>query len=81
MKLCALNKVEKTRFIIPEASGLVFEVDVFRGQNKGLIIAEIELPSHNSTFVKPDWLGEEVTGDAKYYNAILILKPFSSWEK
>ena len=81
MLLCADSKIEKTRYIISESGGLVFEVDVFRGQNKGLIIAEIELPSIDSSFVKPDWLGKEVTGDAKYYNAMLISNPYSTWEK
>ncbi len=63
--------VEKTRYIIPLSSDLFFEVDVFHGANEGLIIAEIELPSPDTTFDRPSWLGEEVTGKLKYYNTSL----------
>ena len=80
MQLAETNKIEKTRYIVPEKSGLIFEVDVFSGKNQGLIIAEIELPTEDTTFEKPDWLGKEVTGDKKYYNSWLISNPFSSWK-
>lgn len=79
MKLCENNLIEKTRYIIPELSGLYFEVDVFHGQNKGLIMAEIELPAEEYSFTKPDWLGEEVTHDLRYYNAYLSKNPYINW--
>ncbi len=72
--------IDKTRFIVPEGSGLYFEVDVFSGNNLGLIIAEIELPSEDHPFEKPHWLGEEVTGDVKYYNSMLVKNPYSKWD-
>ena len=56
-----------------------FEVDVFRGDNEGLIVAEIELDSPDEEFARPDWLGEEVTGDPAYYNASLSKRPFKMW--
>ncbi|PCI31695.1 MAG: adenylate cyclase [Flavobacteriaceae bacterium] len=79
MLLCEEGVIDKTRFLIPEASGLTFEVDEFYGDNKGLVVAEIELPSEDYLFEKPSWLGEEVTGDAKYYNACLMSHPFVKW--
>lgn len=77
--LCEPVVIEKVRYIIPAGSGLFFEVDEFLGENKGLCIAEIELPDENSFFEKPDWLGKEVTGQIKYYNAMLSKEPFSNW--
>lgn len=65
------NIIEKTRNIIDAGNGLVWEVDVFGGKNKGLVLAEIELPSPETSFDRPDWLGEEVTGDSRYYNSSL----------
>ena len=59
----------------------VFEVDVFYGDNEGLIVAELELASESEKFEKPDWLGEEVTGDDRYYNAQIALKPYKEWVK
>ncbi|MFT5985966.1 MAG: adenylate cyclase, partial [Planctomycetota bacterium] len=56
-----------------------FEVDEFFGNNKGLIVAEVELAAENEAFEKPNWLGEEVTGDVKYYNSQLSKKPFCDW--
>jgi CYTH domain-containing protein len=57
----------------------IIEVDVFEGENAGLILAEIELQSEDETYSKPDWLGEEVTQDARYYNAYLSQHPFGLW--
>lgn len=74
--LCEPTIIEKTRHIIPANDNLYFEVDEFFGENKGLIIAEIELPHENTEFTKPSWLGEEVTGQLKYYNASLAKKTF-----
>jgi adenylate cyclase len=71
MKICLPGKVVKTRYHVPSGKHMV-EVDVFHDKNEGLIIAEIELTSDDEFFVKPDWLGVEVTGDARYYNANLI---------
>jgi adenylate cyclase len=77
--LCEPTIIEKTRHIVPANDNLYFEVDEFLGENKGLIIAEIELPNENTKFIKPSWLGEEVTGQLKYYNAMLAKMPFSGW--
>jgi CYTH domain-containing protein len=79
MKLAEQGIIDKSRFIVPEESGLFFEVDEFYGQNEGLVIAEIELPSEDYSFIKPDWLGKEVTRDSKYYNSMLMKRPFKSW--
>ena len=80
LKLAIGNLIEKMRFHIPFENHL-FEVDVFLGENAGLVLAEIELNSENEHFTKPDWLGEEVSGDVKYYNSNLVQNPFSQWEK
>jgi adenylate cyclase len=69
--LCLPGRIVKTRYLIPSGRH-VFEVDIFHEKNEGLIIAEIELISEDEQFVKPDWLGEEVTGNPDYYNANLI---------
>lgn len=70
--------VEKTRHLIP-MGGHVWEVDEFHGDNAGLIVAEIELSAVNEDFVRPAWLGLEVTDDARYYNVALASKPYSAW--
>lgn len=79
LELCEPGVIDKTRFIVPENSGLQFEVDEFYGDNEGLTVAEIELPSEDHPFKKPDWLGQEVTGDAKYYNSMLMKNPYKNW--
>ncbi|HZK08761.1 MAG TPA: CYTH domain-containing protein [Bacteroidales bacterium] len=79
LELCEPGIIDKTRNIVPEAGGLKFEVDEFHGDNKGLIIAEIELPSEDHPFEKPDWLGKEVTGKTRYYNARLSKNPYKNW--
>ena len=76
--LCKPGTVDKTRWIIP-AGPRKFEVDEFHGENAGLVMAEIELGSEDESFERPSWLGEEVTGDKRYYNAYLALNPFKSW--
>jgi adenylate cyclase len=78
LKLCEKGVIDKVRYEI-KVGKHVYEVDVFEGENEGLIIAEIELQSENEAFEKPNWLGEEVTGDEKYYNAYLSKNPFSTW--
>ena len=80
LKLCEKGKIEKTRYEIKSGKH-VFEVDEFYGENEGLVMAEIELESETDTFEKPDWLGEEVTNDERYYNAYLSKNPFKTWEK
>lgn len=76
--LCEKGVIEKTRYLVNVGKHL-FEVDVFYGENDGLIVAEIELSDENETFEKPDWLGLEVTNDERYYNAYLSCHPFSDW--
>ncbi len=79
LQLCEPTVIKKTRYIVPANNDLFFEVDEFFEDNKGLVIAEIELPTENTSFNKPDWLGNEVTGKIKYYNAMLSKKPFLKW--
>ena len=76
--LCEQPLIEKVRHRI-EHAGMVWEVDEFLGANAGLVVAEIELASEDQPFEKPDWIGAEVSGDARYYNANLIRHPFSQW--
>lgn len=71
MKACLPEVIRKTRYIVPVKEHM-FEIDVFHGKNDGLIIAEIELKSESEEFVRPSWLGEEVTGNPHYYSANLI---------
>jgi adenylate cyclase len=78
LRLCGPGVVEKTRHII-KAGKHLFEVDEFHGENEGLIIAEIELSSADEPFIKPSWLGKEVTSESKYYNSSLSRKPFKNW--
>lgn len=76
--ICEEGIIDKIRYEIKV--GLhTFEVDVFAGENEGLIMAEIELGSENEAFEKPLWLGREVTNDERYYNAYLSKKPFTKW--
>ena len=79
LKICEPGVIDKTRFIVPERTGLEFEVDEFYGENEGLTVAEIELPSEDFPFEKPEWLGKEVTGDVRFYNAMLIINPYKNW--
>lgn len=76
--LCEKGVIEKTRYHVNIGEHL-FEVDVFYGENEGLIVAEIELSEENESFEKPDWLGLEVTNDERYYNAYLSRHPYKSW--
>ncbi|MDR7334502.1 CYTH domain-containing protein [Roseateles asaccharophilus] len=70
--------VEKVRHLCT-VGGMTWEVDEFLGANAGLVVAEIELQSEDQVFMHPDWLGDEVTGDARYVNANLAVRPFTSW--
>ena len=71
--------IDKTRYLVPVGNH-IYGVDEFYGDNEGLIIAELELSSEDEVFEKPQWLGEEVTGDPKYFNSMLIKNPFKSWK-
>lgn len=77
--LCEDGVIDKIRYEIPFGKHL-YEVDVFEGDNKGLIIAEIELNDENESFEKPNWLGVEVTGDDRYYNASISMNPYKNWK-
>lgn len=77
--LCEDGVIDKVRYEIPFGKHL-YEVDVFEGNNKGLIIAEIELNDENESFEKPHWLGEEVTGDDRFYNASLSISSYKNWQ-
>ena len=79
MQFCLKGKIEKTRYLVP-AGPLTFEVDEFHGDNEGLVIAELELPSADTPYPRPDWLGEEVTGDKRYYNVMLSKHPYKMWK-
>lgn len=78
LELCEKPLIEKTRHLC-QYEGHVWEVDVFEGDNKGLVIAEIELTRENEEFSMPDWAGEEVSTDPRYFNSALIKHPFSEW--
>ncbi|QNR87250.1 CYTH domain-containing protein [Pedobacter riviphilus] len=74
----SLTELSKTRYEIT-FNGKVWEIDVFLGDNKGLIVAEIELDSEDEIFELPDWISREVTEEEKYYNSNLAVKPFKDW--
>jgi len=75
---CGDRIVSKTRYCL-EINGLQWEIDEFSGANQGLVLAEIELETEDQPFEKPDWLGEEVSHDPRYFNAVLATHPFSGW--
>lgn len=75
--LCQQPLIEKVRYRVPYAE-MVWEVDEFRGANTGLVVAEIELISPEQEILRPPWLGEEVTGDSRYYNSSLVVRPYTS---
>ena len=78
LKICEPGVIDKTRYLVP-AGNHTFEVDEFYGDNEGLVVAEVELGSEDEEFVRPGWLGEEVTGDPRYYNSMLMKKPYKTW--
>jgi len=78
LEICEKPLVEKTRYKVQEG-GFVWEVDEFFRENQGLIVAEVELESEDQEFPKPDWVGEEVTGDSRYFNSNLIKNPYTNW--
>ncbi|TBN02460.1 CYTH domain-containing protein [Hyunsoonleella flava] len=78
LKLCEPTIIDKIRYEI-HVDSHIFEVDEFFGENEGLVIAEVELTTENETIQKPDWLGEEVTRQIKYYNSQLSKQPYKTW--
>lgn len=80
MEICEPGVIDKTRYLV-RSGNHVFEVDEFYGENEGLVVAEVELSAENESFVKPDFIGREVTGDIRYYNSQLRLRPYRSWEQ
>lgn len=78
LEICEPGVIDKTRYLV-EHGGLTFEVDEFYGDNEGLVVAEVELKDEDQEIPKPEWLGEEVTGDVKYYNSMLMKTPYKDW--
>ncbi|MEI7524722.1 MAG: CYTH domain-containing protein [Mariniphaga sp.] len=78
LRLCAIPVIQKFRTKI-DYKGKIWEIDEFEGDNKGLILAEIELTSEDESFDIPTWIGQEVTGDLRYFNSQLSVRPFRSW--
>lgn len=87
--MCSQPQIEKQRYVIgagighlpngTAVEGLHWEVDVFHGDNEGLVVAEIEIPTEDTIFDLPTWIGEEVTGDKRYYNSHLCTNPYIKW--
>ena len=78
LKLCEKGVIIKKRYLVSKGKH-TFEIDVFEGDNTGLIVAEIELDTAEEIFTIPNWLGEEVTGDTRYYNSALSKMPYTKW--
>lgn len=78
MRLCEPGMIDKIRYLVRWGKH-VFEVDEFYGANEGLVIAEVELGAEDEAYEKPDFLGQEVTGDVKYYNSFLMRNPYTCW--
>ena len=79
LEICEPGVIDKTRYLVKTGEH-TYEVDEFYGDNEGLTVAEVELSDENEAFDKPSWLGEEVTGDAKYYNSMLMKNPYKNWK-
>ena len=77
-QLCMRPLIEKVRYTVVVGAH-TWEVDVFEGDNEGLVVAEVELEREDEPFERPDWVGAEVTDDPRYFNANLIAKPFRLW--
>ncbi|WP_296250867.1 CYTH domain-containing protein [uncultured Stenotrophomonas sp.] len=78
LALCVGGRIDKRRHLV-QHGGLLWEVDEFLGDNAGLVVAEVELESADQLFVKPDWVGAEVTDELRYYNLALASKPYTQW--
>ena len=79
LKICEPGVIDQTRYLVKNGD-LTFEVDEFYGDNDGLTVAEIELPDEDTQFNRPAWLGEEVTGDVRFYNSMLMKNPYKNWK-
>ena len=78
LKICEPGIIDKTRYLV-KSGQYRFEIDEFHGENNGLYLAEIELPSEDAVFERPSFLGDEVTGNPKYYNSMLVKNPYKNW--
>ena len=78
LDICEKPLIEKNRYKV-EHGAFVWEVDEFFGENRGLVVAEVELENEDQYFPKPDWIGEEVTGDPRYFNSNLVKNPYTKW--
>lgn len=78
LKICEPGVIDKIRYLV-KVGEHTFEVDEFFGDNQGLTVAEVELNAEDEAFEKPNWLGDEVTGDANYYNSMLMKNPYTKW--
>jgi CYTH domain-containing protein len=78
MTLCEPGLIDKTRYLV-KSGRHTFEVDEFYGENQGLVMAEVELAAEDEPYLAPDFIGQEVTGDVRYYNSYLKAHPFSQW--
>ncbi len=78
--LCLKPLIQKKRYVVQRGS-VKWEIDVFEGANRGLIVAEVETRTEEHDFEKPEWLGEEVTGDSRYFNISLVQHPYTEWEQ
>ena len=79
LEICEPGKIKKYRYLV-NAGNHTFEVDEFKEDNEGVILAEVELEKEDEAFKKPEWLGKEVTGDLDYYNSNLIANPYKNWK-
>ena len=79
LRICEPGVIDKTRYLVKNGT-YTFEVDEFYGDNEGLTVAEIELPDEQAQFERPEWLGEEVTGDVRFYNSMLMKNPYKNWK-
>ena len=80
LAICEPGVIDKVRWLVP-AGAHTFEVDEFHGENEGLVVAEVELAAEDEAYVRPAWLGTEVTGDPRYFNSMLMKSPYTRWER
>jgi len=78
LAICEPGVIDKIRYLV-KAGAHTYEVDEFHGENEGLVVAEVELGAEDEAFHRPEWLGAEVTGDARYYNSMLMKQPYTQW--
>lgn len=81
IKFCLPGVIDKHRYLIPLPEGLVCEVDEFHGDNEGLVMAEIEVKDKDDVCILPPFIGQELTGDKRFYNSQLSQRPFKSWKE